>query len=260
MANKKTKKAKPRAKPQPKEKIIEEELIDEFGEDYDEEEFDENTIDNSLEIGGQIHLQSDIIKKNFNHLPKDVKYSKFGKIDVANFVLKSRTYHLWNYVNKCTYISKYELQSAKESRKKIYDIQTKQDFKDYLESIGKIYIWHSFLELTPEEFDDKFSKILIQLKEVREDGMINSLYGERERFYNAYDKYKSLKSESEYVDDYGLMNTMMTLTEVQKAKDGWGMGSMNTTINVTREENPKADSEEKPEDSENRSFINKFRK
>ena len=113
--------ARKKNKSQPKPEPIEELELDSEDEFEDDEDFDldENTIDSSLEIGGQIHTQSDIIGKNFMHLPKDVKYSKFANMDVANFIHKSKTYQLWNYINKCTYISKFELKKVKEERKEI---------------------------------------------------------------------------------------------------------------------------------------------
>ena len=239
-----------------KNKVYEEE--EEETQNY-EDEF-ENTIDNSLEIGGQIHTQSDIITENFPHLPKDTKYSNFGNIDVANYFLRSRTYQLWTYVNKCEYISKKELELMKIERKKIYDITTPLQFKHYLEKIGKIYIWHNFMQLKPEIAEEYFNILILQLKQVKDDGIIEAMYKERIIFNTAFSDYETIRTNATNVDDFGLMNNMMTQTEVKKARGGWGMGSMNTTINVTRDENPEKEVEQEPENSENKSFMSKFKK
>jgi len=242
---------------EPEEEFIEDEI--ESDNDYDDD-LDETTIDSSLEIGGQIHTQSDVISKNFMHLPKDVKYSKFANMDIANFLHKSKTYQLWNYINKCTYISKFELKKVKEERKEIYDIKTPNDLKEYLEKIGKVYIWYSLLDLSEKDFEINFKNMLEQLENTKNEGITNLMYRERTVFLDAYKEYTNKHKKAENIDDFGLMNGMMTLTEVKKAKDGWGMGSMNTTINVTREENPKDKAEENPEDSETKSFLSKFKK
>jgi hypothetical protein len=176
-----------------KNKDYEENIEEEVEEDLEEDFTDDSTIDSSLEIGGQIHQQSEIIKENFSQLPKDVKYSKFANMDVANFVLKSRTYQLWNYINKCTYISKHEMLTVKAQRKKIYDIKTPEQFKKYLEDIGKIYIWYNFMSLSPAEFDDSFKKLISQLEQAKKDGIVDAMYHERDSFYYAYNKYSNEK-------------------------------------------------------------------
>lgn len=238
------------------------EYEEEFEEEINENEEDDldNTIDNSLEIGGQIHTQSDVITKNFPHLPKDTKYSKFANIDVANYFLRSRTYQLWTYVNKCEYISKKELELMKIERKKIYDITTPLQFKEYLEKIGKIYIWHNFIQLKPEIAEEYFKILIEQLKQAKDDGIIDAMYKDRIIFNTAFANYEEIRTHAVNVDDFGLMNNMMTQSEVKKAHGGWGMNSMNTTINVTRDENPVKEAEEEPENSENKNFMSKFKK
>jgi hypothetical protein len=47
------------------------------------------------------------------------------------------------------------------------------------------------------------------------------------------------------------MNKMLTITEVKKAHKGWGMDSMNTTINITKsDESLNNDTAEYAEDTE----------
>jgi len=223
-------------------------------EDYDDyTDYDEDTIDNALEIGGQIHVQAPIITDNFKHLPKDVKYSRFGKIDLATFTLKSSTYQLWKYIRKIQAISKNELTTIKEKRIKLYDVTTKEEFKEYLESIGKGYIWYSFKELEKAEFEEKFKLMLAQLKHAKDEGIVTLLYTDKDNFYGAYNSYVTDKGDTEGIDDFGLMNSMMTLTEVKKAHIGWAMKMMNTTINVTKDETPGEDQEEEPEERETQS-------
>jgi len=235
---------------------------DDLSIDYDEDEDEsidgeEDIIDSSLEIGGQIHTQSDIVTK-FPHLPKDVKYSNFGKIDIANYMLKSNAYQLWQYVKKIQRISKLEIEEIKEQKKQIYEIETPQDLKDYLEVNHKGHIWHNLINnFTTEEFEEKFNVLLTQLQQVKDDGVIEYMYGNKDVFYDSYNSYIEGKKLSDDIDDFGLVNGMMSLTEVNKARRGWATGMMNTTINVTRDENLDKDVEESPEDSE-RAGFNKY--
>jgi len=231
---------------------IQEDLEDNYEDDNDEiiDEDDSEIIDSSLEIGGQIHQQSDIIKKSSPHLPKDTKYSKFNNIDVANYVLKSKTYQLWRYIKKIQAISKPELQMLKDKKKEIYSIKSLNDLKTHLESIGKGYVWYSLIQLSTEDLNMYFDKMLKQLELAKQNGVINIVYRDKTMFYDAYNQYCTNEVQHKDIDDFGLMNSMLTLTEVKKAHAGWAMNSMNTTINVTREENHRDDVEEEPEQSE----------
>lgn len=233
--------------------------------DYDYDKYekeiidDDEVIDSSLEIGGQIHQQSDIVQK-FTQLPKDVKYSKFGKIDIANFTLKSRTYQLWKYMRKIEKVSSSELVELKYKKKEIYEIETLEEFKEYLEETNKGHIWYNLIHQLPkEELIKSFDLLLKQLQKAKEDGVLESVYADKDNFKNSYKEYLEENTDSPDIDDFGLMSTMMTLTEVNKASGGWATKQMNTTINVTKEENLQNDVEESPEDSE-KSFANKFMK
>lgn len=223
---------------------------DENFEEPEDIELDNTTIDNSLEIGGQIHIQDDIIKSNFKHLPKDVKYSRFGLMDIKIFTLKSHTYTLWNYLKKVQKVSKNEINNIQEERIKIYDIKTLEEFKKYLEKINKGYIWYSLQTLNPEDLKEKFKEIILQLQYAKENGIIEILYSDKLNFYKSYNSYIDNVKTSPYMDDFGLLNGMMTATELKKAHDGWAMKQMNTTISVTKEERLDEQQEEKPEQSE----------
>jgi len=255
MARKKNK------KPDIEEEIIEEEPEEEIFEDEEDEfrEDQEEIIDSSLEIGGEIHRQSKIIQQH-PHLPKDTKYSNFGKIDIANYMLKSNAYQLWQYMKKIQYLSKLELEEVRTDKKKIYDIETPLQLKEYLEKNKKGHIWHNLINnFTPEEFNVKFLVIVKQLKEVKDEGVIDYIYSDRDSFYSSYNNFLENKNRSEDIDDFGLVNTMMSLTEINKARKGWATNSMNTTISITREEDINKDVEEEPEDSE-RGFKNFIKK
>jgi len=210
----------------------------------------EEVIDSSLEIGGQIHTQSDIVTKHA-HLPKDVKYSNFGKIDIANYMLKSNAYQLWQYTKKIEKISKLEIDNLKQNKKELYYIKTPEQLKDYLEKNKKGHIWYSLMSnFTPEDFKQEFQVLLKQLQEVVDEGVLDYIYGEKETFNDAFTAYQEYKKLNDDIDDFGLVNTMMSLTEVNKARKGWAMGMMNTTINVTKEEDLSKETEESPEDNE----------
>lgn len=244
-----------------KETIIDEEHYDEVYEDEDEELINENSedvIDSSLEIGGQIHQQSNIVKK-FVHLPNDVKYSKFGAIDLANFTLKSRTYDLWKYLKKIQKISKEELNMIKEDKKTIYYINTLEDLKQHLEDTKKSHIWYNLIQnLTLDELKTEFPNLLKQLHTARDEGVLEYMYGDKEHFYESLGGYLEDNTSSEDVDDFGLISGMMTLTEIKKAHQGWGTKMMNTTINVTKDEDIDEDTEENPEKKEG--FMAKLKK
>jgi len=240
--------------------------VDEIIEDEEDEgeiiKDDNEVIDSSLEIGGQIHQQSAIIKK-FVQLPKDVKYSKFNRIDIANFTLKSRTYGLYKYMHKVEIISKKEIEDIKEIKKEIYYIETLEEFKDYLENTNKAHIWYNLnANYTKDELLIKFEILKEQLKTALKEGVLESVYSDKVVFNNAYEQYLQASDSDPNIDDYGLMCTMMTLTEVNKASGGWATKQMNTTINITKEENLRDEAEEDPESSERNgsTILNKFKK
>jgi len=231
--------------------------IDEEDEILDD---NEDIIDSSLEIGGQIHAQSEIIKRHA-HLPEDVKYSNFGRIDLANFILKSNAYQLWQYTKKIEQISKIELNNLKELKKQLYEIETLEDFKVYLEENKKGHIWHNLINnFTPEELKKEFQLLLKQIKDAVESGVIDYIYSEKETFYDAYSNYVEEKGFNEFIDDFGLINSMMTITEANKAKRGWATKMMNTTISVTKEEDLEKEVEETPEKNESGGFKKYFKK
>lgn len=231
-----------------------EEIQEEIYDDEEEEliEDDEEVIDSSLEIGGQIHQQSDVVKK-FYQLPKDVKYSKFGRIDIANFTLKSRTYDLFQYVRKIQNMSKYELNIVKDQRKNFYNIETLEQLKDYLKKSNKLYLWESLRQLDPEELNTYWVEMSKQIKQVKESGFVEVMYGDKMNFDKSYIQHSTnYKKENNLMDDFGLLSTMMTLTEVNKAQGGWATKMMNTTISETKNEDLSNEVEESPESGENK--------
>mgnify|MGYP005990452917 CR=1 FL=1 len=234
-----------------------EEVYDQEDEDIIRED-DEDVIDSSLEIGGQIHQQSNIVKK-FVQLPKDVKYSKFGVVDLANFTLKSKTYQLWNYLKKVQKISNDELNKIKEDKKEIYDIETLEDLKQHFEDTKKSHIWYNLIQnLTTSELEKEFNALKLQLHTARDEGVLEYIYSDKEHFYDSYNNYLDNNTSSEEVDDFGLMASMMTITEIKKAHQGWGTKMMNTTINVTKDEDIDEDTEEEPEKKEG--FMGKLKR
>lgn len=241
-----------------KNKISENEILDE--EENEILDDNEDIIDSSLEIGGQIHAQSDIIKRHA-HLPEDVKYSNFGRIDLGNFILKSNAYQLWQYTKKIERISKIEINNLKQIKKELYNIETLEDLKEYLEKNKKGHIWHNLINnFSNEDLKKEFQELLKQIKDAVENGVIDYIYSEKETFNEAYNEYIGDNGINENIDDFGLINTMMTLTEVNKAKKGWATKMMNTTISVTKEEDLKEEVEERPEESENKGFKKYFKK
>jgi hypothetical protein len=247
--------------------VEDDDLDDDYSDEEEDSEFenevlDDNKeiIDSSLEIGGQIHTQSDIITKH-PHLPKDVKYSNFGKIDIANFMLKSNAYQLWQYTKKIEKISKLEIDNLKEVKKQLYYVENLEELKKYLEDNKKGHIWHNLINnFNQEDLKKEFEILKIQLKEVLENGVVDYIYSERETFNEAFLEFQNIKKLNEDIDDFGLVNTMMSLTEVNKARKGWATGMMNTTISVTKEEDLSKDTEEQPEDSERGVVKKLFRK
>lgn len=198
-----------------------EELFDDEEEDEGNEIGDDTeVIDSSLEIGGQIHVQSDVVKK-FKQLPKDLKYSKFDMMDIKNFVLKSNAYQLWNYVNKIKSLSTKELHILKNKKKEIYDIKSLEDLKLHLDNINKSHLWFSLQQLSDEELKSNFKLMQAQLKSVKDSGAIEILYNDKTMFTESYKKYiENLGNEKNFVDDFGLMNNMMTLTEAKRRVKG----------------------------------------
>jgi len=242
------------------EKIDEDE--EEYNGDLNQNDNNEDYIDSSTEIAGRIYKQSNVISKNFPHLPPDVKVSNFDRIDTATFLLKSNTYNLWRYTKKIQEISKYELERVKTERKNIYNIKNIEDFKNFLKNTNQSHIWYQINQLPDEELKEKFDVILKQLEKVRDEGIVEDLYGDKTVFNNAYKEYLDKHEGNDLIDDFGLMNTMMSITEAKKARKGWGMNSFNTSIQITRNEDITKEVEEEPEQNESgfNKMKNKFRR
>lgn len=251
------------SKKKQEEEILEDEDEEEIL-DYDEEdqkiEDDNEIIDSSLEIGGQIHQQSETVKR-FYQIPKDVKYSNFGRIEIANFVLKSSTYDLFQYVRKIQHMAKYEIELIKENKKDFFNIETLEEFREYLRENNKLYLWENLRQLDPKALNQIWEEMKKQIIYTRESGFVDLLYGDRENFYNSLDLHQSnYNKDLNLVDDFGLLSSMMTSTEVNKAQKGWATKMMNTTISETRNEDLQKDIEEEPEQGESKGFGKFFKK
>jgi hypothetical protein len=227
-------------------------------EDINEETQEQEVIDSSLEIGGQIHQQSEIVRK-FKHLPRDLKYSKFNNIDVANYTLKSKAYDLYEYVRKAESMALYETQVIKEKKKELYYIESLEEFKEYLRENSKMYIYANLRNLSDKDLQDYWVLMKKQLKEAENSGFLDVMYKDKEHLIEALEMH-----EQNFVlatgerDDFGLLNSMLTNVEVNKARSGWATKMMNTTINITKEENLRDEVEEEPEDNENNFKKSRF--
>jgi len=208
------------------------------GDENDDENDDEN-YNTSMQIGAAIHKQSDILKR-FPQLAKEVKYSFFNEIDKKHFYMRSRTYQDLNYMKTIFNLSYLENVSMQTLRKSLYLIKKKEDFKTYLDSTNQTYLWYSFKYLSEEDF-----KILLkQLKEIKEDGIINSMYSQNTFVKNVYGELAEGNIIIDDVDEMGLINDIYTVTEGSKAKGGNERKSINTTISVTSEQNEREEQQE----------------
>lgn len=226
-----------------------EEEGEEGEEEGDDDEDDEN-YNTSMQIGAAIHKQSDILKR-FPQLAKEVKYSFFNEMDKRHFHMRSKTYQDLNYIKIIFHLSYLENIAAQELRKQLYNLTTKEEFKEYLDATNKTYLWYSFKGLEEEQFD----KLLKQLKDVKEDGIMESIYSQNTFISEVYEKLAEGDIEIDAVDEMGLINDIYTVTEASKAKGGNERKSINTTIAITSEQNEREEQQERGENA----FISKVK-
>lgn len=223
---------------------------------------DDDYYGNSLEIGGEIHKQSNIIQR-FNHIPKDTKYSFFDRADKMNYYYKSSAYQTYYYIRKNLMLSKLEVIKYLKDKKEIYDCKNENQLAAYFKKNNKNYLWNIIKDLDKKDREEAVKEILEQLNRSRIDGYVQDIYTEYDNFMSSYKEYlkqtgsKLEDAKTDIIDDIGLLHFMMTTTEVAKAYKGQAIKSMNTTISVNRETTPEEDAEEEPEQAEG-GFKNKF--
>jgi hypothetical protein len=256
-----------------KKKIIEEEPTEEEVEEFDTEELtedqqlnkeigedadfgeggDEEDYNTSMQIGAAIHKQSDILKR-FPQLAKEVKYSFFNEMDKKHFHMRSKTYQDLNYMKVIFNLSYFENVSQQALRKTLYIIKTKEDLRLYLDATNQTHLWYNVKDLSKENFN----LLIVQLNEIREDGILDSIYSQNNHVTEVYKKLTEGEIEIDAVDEMGLINDIYTTTEASKAKSGNERKSMNTTISHTIDQNEREEQQEKGENpfaSKVKSFI-----
>ena len=97
-----------------------------------------------------------------------------------------------------------------------------------------------------------------QLQEVKNNGLIDEIYGTKEEFNRIYNTFLDEEQGNKVIDDIGLMNSMATYTETSKAYKGKERNALNTTINISREVRAGEEAEEEPETNESGGGFNKF--
>ena len=211
---------------------------------------------NSLEIAGDNYKQSEVVKAH-KHLPIDTKTSFLDKYEKIGYGYKSNAYDTLRYLKKLLSISRLEVDKNKNLKRDIYKCKNTTDLADYFKKINKNYLWYHIKYLPKSEKEEIVSQFIQQLDEARLSGLVEDIYNTHTHFKDTYTEYFKDNKQEGYIDDIGLLNNMMTTTEVSKAFKGQGIKSMNTTININKDVSPEEDAEEEPEESESagRNFL-----
>ena len=265
------------AKKEKKKEIIEEEIEDEEErqeeKDLDMEDLEDNSLsknyggeedgddeeisdvpETSMEIGGQIHKQDQMFEI-FKQLPKDLKYSFFDKWDKLTVINQSDNYKLFFYLKKNQFLSQIELERKEEKYKEFFNMKKFDEIRDYFINNKNIYFILKHLSKEDKEALEKIHEENSNFLEEYDD-LLNE---EDIKAYEQELKEKTKNKENLYFeDDMGILNKILTRTEVSKGYEGKERRSINTTISVTRDENLKEEYEE--EGNENISMLQKMKK
>jgi len=212
---------------------------------------------NSMEIGGEIHKQSDKIKK-FNQIPLDIKYSFLDRYDNILYRIRSSAYQNYEYVIKNLNISDKEIRLNISNKEEIFNCKDEKQLKHFFINNNLSSTWKYIKELDKIERAEMIELILNQLNRARLDGFKDEVYKDKSNFNAAFNKYKDVFNIDPIKDDIGLLNDMCTVIETSKGFKGQFYKAMNTTININRDINPEDEAEEEPEQSESSNFRNKL--
>jgi len=220
-----------------------------------DEHIEDDYYNNSLELAGDNYNQSEVVK-SFKHLPIDTKTAFLDNWEKRSYFYKSSAYDTLSYLDKCLLISNLELAEHNKKRKDIYKIKTFEEFTNYFKSINKAYLWNYFKSIEDNAEKTKLAKQLIeQLNRARLDGNLDDIYSLYQSFTQSNNEYKKSNKSVDYKDDIGLLNSMMTFTELSKGHKGKFANHLKSTISYTKDIDPEEEYEEEPERSESKSFL-----
>lgn len=220
---------------------------------------DEEYYSNSLEIAGDNYKQSEVVKAH-KHLPIDTKTSFLDKFEKIGYSYKSNAYDTLRYLKKLLLLSRIEIEKNKNLKKDIYKCKNTTDMAEYFKKINKNYLWYNIKYMPKKDKEEQVGLFVTQLDEARLSGLVEDLYNTHSHFKDTYENYIKDNKQEEYIDDIGLLNHMMTTSELSKGFKGNFSKHMATTINITKDMRPEDDAEEEPEESENRGGFLGFKK
>lgn len=196
---------------------------------------DEDTEDfsNSLQIAGDIHKLSDIYKQ-FPQLPKEVQYAYFDNKDKNMVRWNSKLYHQFkHYIQKVLFIADKEVIKEQNNNKDFFNLQTKEDIRTYFKNSNKQYLYYNLMNLEKEEQEGAFEVILETIKNTRDKDIIDLMYG-NDTTDIVFNDYNKEFGDSNSVDPFGLMNSILTINETSKGYKGNMIKTMRTTIQETK--------------------------
>lgn len=214
---------------------------------------------NSLEIAGDMYQQSAIVKSH-PHLPKDTKTAYLDKWEKNVYHYKSSAYQTLDYITKILKISDIELKNNIALKKEIYNCKESGDFNNYFKKLNKNYVWKPIKELPNQDRKEIIEKIKNQLDEARLSGLVEDIYELHNNYKSSFKEFSKSNVEEKYKDDIGLVNSMMSISELSKAFKGRFAHNLVTSINVTKDVRPEDEAEEDPEESENQRGFMGFNK
>lgn len=214
---------------------------------------------NSLEIAGDMYQQSPIVKSH-PHLPKDTKTSYLDKWEKNIYHYKSSAYQTLDYITKILKISAIEVENTNNLKRDIYKCKDSTEFNEYFKKLNKNYMWKCIKYMPKEEKKVIIEQIKEQLDEARLSGIVADIYENNTNYKNSFKEFSKENEQEKYKDDIGLINSMMSISELSKAFKGRFAHNLVTSINVTKDVRPEEEAEEDPEESENQRGFMGFNK
>ena len=222
------------------------------------EENEREVYNTGLQIGGDIHKQSNLYG-SIPYLDSGLKYGFFDVKDKNFYRFKAGTFQTYEYLRKVINVSIEEQITTFDFNYNFFLIETEEQLKQYFKETNQSDIYIAIKE-QEETQPDLIKELLEQIKQSREKGYHESIYTVSREISEIYDGYNNQltkwgkKNHVDY-DDFGIMGQLGTIVETSKAEKGNERKAMVTTIAETRETNHK----EMNEDKEDGNFISKLK-
>lgn len=225
-----------------------EEDLDDETEDLDEGLDSDDDIlggddlpNNPMALANQISKESDTVK-HFKDMPKETRFSFLNETDKVEIKHFARTYRNWNYIKKILDLRIQEDKEKQKAKLSIKEIETREDFKEYLEVTNREYL----IRVLEDINDDDLSDLIRFIKEdVKENYFQNTIENQKEKMDTLFEEYREQSDTPSYIDDMDNLGKVVDTTVVSMGYKGNAAQHSVMTINAVKNEDIQKTAQEK---------------